>query len=168
MTTTIDLPDSHHATFLTSDELTNRQVKQLRRAARRVGLSVAHLKELGWDDARADADAPEPDEAETAAANAKALSVFGQLTDEEDDDLDLFQRTCAAVRLVEWTLDLPLPKTPEDVDNLARPLYEALVTEAAKLDLNESFAKSVETMTDPKADGQESEGSPSPSEETSP
>jgi hypothetical protein len=149
MPVTIELPDGASATLRSSDELTNKMVKELRRAARKVGLSVAHLKELGWDDKTRDEDAPEPSDEETAAANASALSVFGQLSDEEDDNLDLFQRTCAAVRFLDWTLDLPHPKTADDVDNLPRPIYEALTGAAAKLDLNESFEKTPETQMDP-------------------
>lgn len=177
MPITIDLPDSNSATLRSSEELSNRSVKELRRAARKVGIVGQHLKDLGLDDIRADVDAaedvdPESDEAKAAAeaTNARALAVLTQISDEEDDSLDLFQRTAAAIRLIDWTLDLPLPKTAEDVDNLPRPLYEALTTEAAKLDLNESFSKEAHMAADdPKApDTQESADSSSPSEEVSP
>ncbi len=154
MTVVIELPDNQHATLKTSEELSNKEVKLLRRAARKVGLVGQHLKDLGLDELSRNesaTDGEEPDAATTDAKNSKALAILTQISDTEDDDLDLFQRTCAAVRLVEWTLDLPLPKTPEDVDNLARPVYEALTTEAAKLDLNESFTKEAD-LEAPKAE----------------
>ncbi len=147
MPVVIDLPDNQHATLRTSDELSNRMVKELRRAARKVGLVGQHLKDLGLDELSAAAsdddtdDATEPDEAATAERNARALAILTQIDDQEDNDLDLFQRTAAAIRIVDWTLDLPIPTTADDVDNLPRPIYEALTTEAAKLDLNESFSK---------------------------
>lgn len=144
----VDLPDGNHATLKSSEELSNKSVKELRRAARKVGLVGQHLKDLGLDELRTDDTTdetldPESDEAKAAAdeRNNRALKVLTEISDEEDNDLDLFQRTCAAIRLIDWTLDLPLPKDADDVDNLARPLYEALTTEAAKLDLNESFSK---------------------------
>lgn len=154
MTTTIDLPGGGTATFLDSDELSNKSVKELRRAARKVGLIGQHLKDLGLDDLRAEDEPeadPESDEAKAAAEakNLAALKVLTGLTDSEDDDLDLFQRTAAAIRLTAWTLDIPLPLTPESVDDLPRPIYTAITEEAAKLDLNESF-DDLETATDPK------------------
>jgi hypothetical protein len=148
MTTTIDLPDNQHATFKTADELSNREVKLLRRAARKVGVSVQKLKDLGFDATKTTDVPDDEDEAVTAERNQSALAIFSNLSDDEDDNLDLFQRECAAVRLVEWTLDLPLPKTADDVDNLPRPIYNALTAEAAKLDLSETFDK--EASLDPK------------------
>ncbi len=172
MPVVIDLPDNQHATLRTSEELSNRDVKLLRRAARKVGLVGQHLKDLGLDDLNKDDttdDTTEPDETAVAEKNRRALEVLTQISDTEDDDLDLFQRTCTSVRLLDWTLDLPLPKTPEDVDLLPRPIYEALTTEAAKLDLNESFSKeAARESDDPKAPPTpELEDSSSPSPEVS-
>lgn len=156
MPTVIDLPDGQNATLKSSEDLSNREVKQLRRAARKVGLVGQHLKDLGLDELRAETDEgadPETEEAKAAVEerNNRALKVLTQISDEEDDDLDLFQRTCAAVRILDWTLDLPLPKTPDDVDNLPRPIFDALTTEAAKLDLGESFTKEA-ALADPKVE----------------
>lgn len=155
----IDLPDNHHATLKTAEEISNRDAKVLRRSAGKAGLTMQRLKEGGLDEIRAtstDAETEAPDSATQESNNLKALGLFASLSDEENDDLDLYQRTCAAVRLIEWSLDIPMPTTPEDVDNLPRPLYEALTTAAAKMDLNESFEKTPESMTSPKADGPES------------
>lgn len=167
----VELPGGHSCHLRSSEELSNKQVKILRRAARKVGLVGEHLKELGLDelqttdttDETVDPESPEAKEA-TETRNRKALKVLTELSDSEDDDLDLFQRTCAAIRIIDWTLDLPIPSTPEDVDNLPRPIYEALTTEAAKLDLNESF--DVDGADDPKAgtEGSESSEQPSPEE----
>ena len=156
MPITIELPDGNSAQLKSSEDLSNREVKLLRRAARKVGLVGQHLKDLGLDELRAEVDTeadPESDESKAAAeaTNARALAILTQIDDTEDDDLDLFQRTAAAIRLIDWTLDLPLPKTADDVDNLPRPLYEALTTEAAKLDLNESFSKEAD-LAAPKAE----------------
>lgn len=159
MTTTIDLPGGGTATFLDSDELSNRQVKELRRSARKVGIIGQHLKDLGLDDLRTDDDTeadPESDEGKAAAEakNIAALKVLTSLSDSEDDNLDLFQRTATAIRLTAWTLDIPLPLTPESVDDLPRPIYTAVTEEAAKLDLNESF--DMEHAADPKAPAEDS------------
>lgn len=162
MTDIIQLPNNNTALLLSSDELTNKQVKELRRAARKVGIVGQHLKDLGLDNIRSDEETEDPDSPEgkaiTEANAARALSILTQITDEEDDSLDLFQRTCAAVRTIEWSLDLPLPKTPEDVDNLPRAIYAALTTEAAKLDLNETFDME-SGINDPKADTSSSDAS---------
>ena len=170
MPTVIELPNNQRATLRASEELSNRDVKLLRRAARKVGLVGQHLKDLGLDDLQQtnEADeATEPDETAIAVKNARALAILTEISDEEDDSLDLFQRTCTSVRLLDWTLDLPLPKTPEDVDLLPRPLYEALTAAAAKLDLNESF--DVDGAGDPKAGTESSENSEQPlPEEPSP
>lgn len=157
MTTTVELPDNHHALLLDSDQLTNKQVKELRRAARKVGIVGQHLKDLGLDSLREEADpADESDDAKAATEerNSKALRILTELSDDEDDNLDLFQRTCAAVRLIEWSLDIPLPKTPADVDNLPRGIYAALTTAAADLDLNDdTFGP--ESAADPKVPAEE-------------
>ena len=156
MPITIDLPGGT-AQLRTSDELNNRQVKELRRAGRRVGLVVQHLNDLGLESLRSevkDDDEEEKTDEERAEINRKSLAILTELTDEEDDNLDFFQRVCTVIRLIDWTLDLPLPTTPEDVDLLPRPIYSALTTEAAKIDLNENFGndpeKKLEAVQDPK------------------
>lgn len=157
MPITIDLPDDQSATLRTSEELSNRDVKVLRRAARKVGIIGQRLKDLGLDDLReqqeADADDEDVDNTET---NKKALAILTNLSDDDDNSLDLFQRVCTVVRLVSWTLDRPIPANEDEVDDLPRPLYAALTTEAAKLDLNENFGTTpeerVEAAMDPTTD----------------
>ncbi len=142
MPTLLQLPDNATALLKNSEDLTNREVKVLRRAARKVGIVGQRLKDLGLDTLREESDpADDSDEAKAAIEerNNAALKILTSLSDEEDDDLDLFQRTCAAIRLIEWSLDIPLPKTAEDVDCLPRGIYTALTVEADKLDLNETF-----------------------------
>ncbi len=152
----IQLPGDQTALLRTSEELSNRAVKELRRAARKVGAVGQKLKDLGLEDIR---DVPDDADDDTKkAANEKAVSILSRLTDDEDDNLDLFQRVCTIVRLIEWSLPLPLPTTVDEVDDLPIPVYKALTTEAAKLDLNETFGKD-EGLMDPKADTGDSESS---------
>lgn len=154
MATVVMLPGEKTALFRDADELSNRSIKELRRAARKVGIIGKRLKDLGLEEAR---DVPDDaDEEVKNAAAAKAVEILSNLSDDEDSDLDLFQRTCVVIRLISWDVDRELPKTVEEVDDLPRPLYAALTTEAAKLDLNETFDKD-EGLMDPKADTGDSE-----------
>lgn len=145
MATLVQLPGGNTALFRDSDELSNRQVKELRRAARRVGLVSQKLRDLGFDPGVAADEKADDDD-----RNERAMAAFSHLDDDDDDALDLFQRTAVTVRIKEWTLGIPLPTTPEEVDDLPRPLYAALTTEAAKLDLTEDFSR--DGIADPKAD----------------
>lgn len=156
MPVTIELPDGHTAVLKTSEELSNKSVKELRRAARKVGLVSQKLKDLGLDQIR---DVPEDADDDTkTAANTKTVEIFASLTDDEDNNLDLFQRMCTVIRLVSWTLDQPIPSNTDEVDELERPLYQALTTEAVKLNLNETFDKD-DGLLDPKADTADSDSS---------
>lgn len=155
MPITIDLPDDQSAILRTSEELSNRDVKVLRRAARKVGIIGQRLKDLGLDDLREQQEADANDEdVDNTETNKKALAILTNLSDDDDNSLDLFQRVCTVVRLVSWTLERPIPANEDEVDDLPRPLYAALTTEAAKLDLNENFGNDpeskVEAMNDPK------------------
>jgi len=159
MPTMIPLPDGQTALLRDSAELSNRDVKTLRRAARKVGTVGQKLREMGLDDLR---DMPTDGIEMSEEAQRKAMEILASLSDEEDDSLDLFQRTCVVVRLHAWSLDLPLPTTVDEVDDLPRPIYGVLTTEAAKLDLNEQFG--LDGATDPKADTASSSDSETPSE----
>ncbi len=171
MATMIPLPGGQTALLRDSEELSNADVKTLRRAARKVGIVGQKLKDLGLDELRdvkdADDDDVEDEESakRTEETNRKAMEILSSLSDEEDDNLDLFQRTCTLVRLIEWSLDRPLPKTVDEVDDLPRPIYGVLTTEAAKLDLNEQFG--LDGAADPKADTADSDNSETPSAEGS-
>jgi hypothetical protein len=150
----IPLPNGQTALLRDSAELSNADVKTLRRAARKVGVVGQKLREMGLDDLRdvaGDATEMSPE------AQNKAMEILASLSDDEDDALDLFQRTCVIVRLSAWSLDQPLPTTVEEVDKLSRPIYGVLTTEAAKLDLNEQFG--LDGAVDPKADTESSSDS---------
>jgi hypothetical protein len=166
MPTIIKFPDGKTALLRDGDELSNRQVKEIRRAARKVGVVGQKLRDAGLEEVRETIANDDADEDAKNEANAKAAAILSGLTDEEDENLDLFQRTAAIVRLISWDLDLPLPTTVEEVDDLPRPIYTVLTTEAAKLDLNEAFDMD-SGVTDPKADTEGSDSSSPPSEEVS-
>lgn len=138
---TIDIPDGQ-ADLLEGDDLSNSDVKKIRRAGR----PAMNIK-LRLDEANA---------ANGTSEEAANQSFISSLTDDELDDLDLFQRQCVVVCLNSWTLDRPLPTTPEEVDGLKpRSLYKALTTEAAKVDLSDNFG--IEGASDPKVDTESSD-----------
>ena len=143
---TVQLPDGNSAELREADSLSNRDVKDLRRIARKVSVVGQKLRDLGIEEITEDSD-----EADTSR---KTLDILSKLTDSEDDALDLFQRHCLVMRLTSWTLrnpdgtERPLPKTVEEVDDLPRPIYAKLTTAAAELDLNEDF--SMDGAADPK------------------
>lgn len=147
MPTMIPLPNGQTALLRDSEELSNADVKVLRRAARKVGVVGQKLREMGLDDLR---DVSADTQEMSPETQNKAMEILASLSDDEDDALDLFQRTCVIVRLHAWSLDRPLPTTVEEVDELPRPIYGVLTTEAAKLDLNEQFG--LDGAVDPKAD----------------
>jgi hypothetical protein len=118
----VELPGGESAVLKNDDEMTNKEVKAIRRAAR-VAMSVVNrLQELGFDENK-----PE------------TWSAFTAMTDEEADQIDLFQRECVIVRLKSWTLDKAIPTTVDEVDNLPRSIYAALTTAAAKVNLSDDF-----------------------------
>jgi hypothetical protein len=114
-------------------DLTNKEVKVLRRAARIAMSSAARLQSLGFD-----------------GKDPETWKVVSEMTDGEDETIDIFQRTCVITRLVSWTLPDPMPATVDDVDNLLRPLYVALTVAATNIKLGDTF--DVENVQDPKAD----------------
>ena len=136
MSVTIALPNDWSAELAESSELTNRQVKELRRIARKVSVVGQKLRDLGVNE---ETDDDEED------STRKTLEVLSHLSDDEDDSLDLFQRHCVVLRLLSWTVknpdgsDRPIPATVEEVDDLSRPLYAILTKAASELNLNEDF-----------------------------
>lgn len=165
MSTLIQLPGGFTALLRDSDELSNRSIKELRRALQRVGVLTSKLKERGFLEVQEVAKDEAADAAAKEAANTKAVEILSAFSDDEVDNMDLFQRACVVVRLIEWSLDAPIPTTPDEVDDLPRPIYVKLTTEAAKLDLSESFG--MENATDPKAATEDSDNSSPSSEEPS-
>ena len=80
---------------------------------------------------------------------------MADLTDEEDANLDLFQRQCIFTRLVSWTLERDLPTSVDDVDDLPRPFYVPLAAAASDIKLTDDFT--VDSVASPKADIEGSE-----------
>lgn len=114
-------------------ELSNREVKHLRRAAKTATSIALKLRELGYIE-----------------DNPESFEVISLLPDEEYENLDLFQRTCVIVRLESWTLDRPLPETVDEVDDLPLDIFNVLTAAAADIKLSDDF--SLEGASDPKAD----------------
>lgn len=138
MATTINLPNGETASIKDDTELTNREMKELRRAARTAAGVALKLQDAGFKQ-------DDPD----------TWSVASQLSDEDDDVMDLYQRTCVILRLKHWTLDRDLPVTPGDVDDLERPVYVTLTQACAKVNFSDDFG----IDPDPKAIGQNSTSS---------
>lgn len=134
MSTVIPLGDGQSAILKDDQELTNREMKMIQRAGRiAAGVSVAMRDNLGFDET-------DPDTWATALA---------KVSDEDYDSLDLFQRTCVLIRLKSWTLDLPIPATVDEVDDLPRSIFDPLTIAATDLNFAEQFG--IEGAKDPKA-----------------
>ena len=134
MATTVTLPDGNTAILKDNAELTNREVKSLRRAARKATQISNHLKDLGYN---------EKDEDSWGRAIA-------ELPVEEYDELDIYQRSCVLMRLKSWTLDLPIPETTDAVDDLPRAISVPITVEATKIKFDDDFSID-EGLHDPKA-----------------
>ena len=133
MSTTINLPGDHTAVLRDSSELSNKAFRQIRNT----GLVAAGV-------ANQLAGATSADTAPEAWANIAGIEV------DELNKIDLFQQACVLARLVSWTMPEPIPTTVDEVDELERPLYEALVTAAVDIKWTEDFT--VAGAADPKAD----------------
>lgn len=144
MSVTVELPGGT-ATLLGPDELTNRDVKLLQRSARVAATAAVKMREAGYVEGQP----------ETWASAMYALN------DDELDQIDLYQRTCVIKRLESWTLTLPdgtprpIPASPDEVDDLPRPIFEPITTAAADIELGENFG--LEGAADPKADTESSD-----------
>lgn len=122
MSTTIQLPNGHSAVLKDDVDMTNKEVKSLRRAAR-VAMSIAQrLQAVGFDE-----------------TDPSTWSAFTEMSDEDADTIDLFQRQCVVTRLRSWTLDLPMPTTVDEVDDLPRPIYVPLTVAAINVNLADDF-----------------------------
>jgi hypothetical protein len=132
MSTVVELPGGT-ATLKTDDELTNKEVKTLRRSARVATAIANQLTDLGYDEA-------DPD----------SWKVITKLPDDDYDTLDIFQRTCVIVRLRDWNVDgVDRPTDADSVDDLPRPVFVPLTVAAADIKLSDDF--SVDGAVDPKA-----------------
>jgi hypothetical protein len=136
MATTVQLPNDETATLRDSEELTNREVKNLRKSARVASAIALRLVTLGFK---------QDDET--------TWNLAAQLSDADDETLDLFQRSCLVMRLLSWTCkladgsDRPMPTNADEVDDLPRPIFVPLTTAAANI----SFTDDFEVSPDPKA-----------------
>lgn len=142
MSTRTDIPGGS-IELKDSAELTNKEVKRLRRAARAVGSIQNTLDELGYD-----------------AENADTQKVIFKLSDEDLESVDLFQRECVVVRLMSWSFDRPLPTNVDEVDDLPRTLYGPVTVAASAVSLGDDFT--IEAAVDPKADTTSSDSSEPP------
>jgi|GEM_PF-1273956 len=132
MSTTIQLPDGHSAVLKDDVDMTNKEVKALRRAAR-VAMGIAQrLQSIGFDE-----------------NDPTTWSAFVDMTDDEADTIDLFQRQCVVTRLRSWTIDRELPTTVDEVDDLPRPIYVPLTVAAININLSDNFE--MDGAADPKA-----------------
>lgn len=146
MSTIVVLPGGT-ATLKTDDELTNKEVKTLRRSARVATAIAGQLTELGYDES-------DPD----------SWKVITKLPDDDYDTLDIFQRTCVIVRLKDWDVEgVDRPTTADSVDDLPRPVFVPLTVAAADIKLSDDF--SVDGAVDPKALTDDSANSEQPSVE---
>ena len=133
MSTIINLPNGQNAVLRDAEELTNREIKTLRKSARVASAIALGLEQAGYSD-------NDPD----------SWKVIAEMPESDYDSLDLFQRTCAIIRLKSWTLDLPIPSTTDEIDDLPRNIYIPLITAASDISLTDEFT--VDGATDPKAD----------------
>jgi hypothetical protein len=138
MSTIVDLPNGEKATLKDSSELTNKEVKRLRRAARIASSVALKLDALGFD-----------------GDNSDTWGIMSTITDEDDETLDLFQRTAVIIRLDSWTLEQDIPQNVDEVDDLPRPIFQPLTVAAANIELSDDF----EVSPDPKAPIAKSTGS---------
>lgn len=133
MSTTIELPDGEKAVLKEASDMTNREMKLLQRKIRSAATAASKMRDSGYR---------ENDPASWATA-------ISSLTDEEMDQIDLFQRACVIMRLESWTLDRDLPQTEDEVDDLPRAIFNPLTVAAADVTITEEF--SAAGANDPKA-----------------
>ena len=138
MSVTVELPGGT-ATLLDATELTNKDVKLLQRSARVAATAATKMKEAGYVE---------------GDSSSWGNALFA-LSDDELDQIDLYQRTCVIKRLESWTLDRPMPTTVDEVDDLPRPIFDPLTIAAADIKLSEDFG--LEGAADPKADTESSD-----------
>ena len=132
MSIIINLPNGQSAELKSDDELTNKEIKLIQRSSRVAAGVVKGLQDRGYRE-----DDPE------------AWKVITDIPDDEYDSIDLFQRTCVIVRLKSWTLDLPIPSSADEVDDLPLSIYTPLTVAAVKINFGEQFG--LEGAADPKA-----------------
>lgn len=152
MTKIIDIPGGT-ATFKDDDQLSNRQTKTLTRIYRKAIATTAGLIELGWD----------------ATKPETWIDKLSMINDVEDTFED-YQHQAVLIKLIEWSLDRPIPTTAEELLDEDPKTYEALIVEATgagpgeaptTIDVVERPDFSLDAVMDPKADTSSSEESDS-------
>lgn len=120
------LPDGSWADLIDPKELTERSARSLSRAFMKAASVAARLSELGFDD-----------------KNPQTWSAYGQLTDDEIDNLDAYQSELIFRFVSNWSFDMPV--TAENGTNLPKAVFDALV-EACQDAFNSTV---VDTSADP-------------------
>lgn len=133
MTTIVNLPDNNTATLRDKSDLTNREAKKLTKIQFTAAGAVQGLKDYGFNQ-----------------EDPKTWSAMVNLTAEQLDQLDEYQRTCVKLRLLSWTLDRPIPQTADEVDDLPRSIYEPLTIAASDVKFGDDEDE-FEINPDPKA-----------------
>lgn len=140
MSTIVNLPNGESAVLKDTDDLTNREIKTLRKSARSASAIALDLERAGYSD-----------------DNPESWKIIAEMPEADYDNIDLFQRTCVIIRLKSWTLDRPLPADADEVDDLPQSIYAPLVTAAADLSLDDEFT--MEGASDPLAPTADSDDS---------
>ena len=118
----VNLPDGAWAELYDPDEITERMSRALSRAQMKMLPAGVKLADAGYDES--DPTTWPEDERETRArTNARILAT---LSDEDQDAVEDFQTTLVVTLVKEWSL--ADPPTFENVPNLKKPAYDALVT----------------------------------------
>ena len=119
-TTTVDLPDGHTATLADPVNVPVRRNRPLQVIAARLGTKrFEQLKSVLGDGTT------DEDEAE-AVAQLEAMDLS-----ESDYDALLRMTDASVYALLEsWTLDRPIPDSPDALTDLPQPVYDALAAAA--------------------------------------
>ena len=133
MSMTINLPGDHTAILKDGKDLSNKDFRRIRNS----GIVAAAV-------------ANQLQGATSAETTPESWAQIAGIAVDELDKIDAFQQVAILVRLESWSLDAPLPQSADEVDELPRPLYEALATAAVDIKLTEDFT--VAGAADPKAD----------------
>lgn len=112
----VDLPDGGWAEIRDPKELTGRQ----RALVRRFTLPVAQLREKTSAMVSGGPDATEDEKADAAVATLAALGADGM------DAMDEMYAAFIVAYLASWSLEQPLPTTPDEVQDLTGTLIDAL------------------------------------------
>ena len=126
----VPLPNNQSAVIMSRDEVSERVNRAISRAYMRAAGTAAKLASLGFDD-----------------KDPKTWTVFADITDEDQGNLDGYQAQLIVGLVKQWTLgDLP---TLESALDLPKATFDAL-SEACGIEFN-SAPINTEPDIDPKA-----------------